>query len=582
MTVLAPRARQVPGVRRVRRVPSLASPALLALPAVAFVVVFAVFPLADFAWRSIRVDGSFTLAHYREIAESSYFGDVLVRTVLTSMGVTACCVVLGYPLAVLLHRARGRTKILLAALVVLPYLTSVLVRVFAWSALLGLRGPVNRVLVALGVFEEPQQLGHSLTGAVIGLVHVLMPIAVLTMWATMSRIAPGHEVTAGALGASPVRVFTSVYWPLSRPGVAAGALLVYVLALGAYVIPVALGATNGLLFAQVVADQATVALNWPLAGAMTVAMLLAGVAPLVVVRLVLRRRRDPYPARQRLALRFVLPVLELVPAPVWRVLARVLALLVLAFLVIPELVVVVFSVGPTNRLSLPPDSLTLDGYRAFFDDPLWTTPMSRSFAFAAADGVLALVLGGLAAYGLVRAGGRALTLGLGLLVFPLALPEIVPALSFYVFANRFGLSGTSSGVVIGQAVTAISLAVVIIAAVVRNIDLDLEHASRMSGASRLRTLARVVVPLAMPGLLVGGLYAFLNAFDNLVLPLFVAGLNTTVPVRMFSQMQDTLSSTIAVVASLLIGLLLAATAVAVAVMSRAPARIDLADVASRK
>lgn len=565
--------------------PSLASPALLALPAVAFVVVFAVFPLADFAWRSIRVDGSFTLAHYRQIVESNYFGDVLVRTVLTSMGVTACCVVLGYPLAVLLHRARGRTKILLAALVVLPYLTSVLVRVFAWSALLGLRGPVNRALVALGVFDEPQQLGHSLTGAVIGLVHVLMPIAVLTMWATMSRIAPGHEVTAGALGASPVRVFTSVYWPLSRQGVVAGALLVYVLALGAYVIPVALGATNGLLFAQVVADQATVALNWPLAGAMTVAMLLAGLAPLVVVRLarwVLRWRRDPYPARQRIASRIVLPALELVPAPVWRVLARVLAVLVLAFLVIPELVVVVFSVGPTNQLSLPPDSLTLDGYRAFFADPLWTTPMSRSFAFAAADGVLALVLGGLAAYGLVRAGGRVLTFGLGLLVFPLALPEIVPALSFYVFANRFGLSGTPSGVVIGQAVTAISLAVVIIAAVVRNIDLDLEHASRMSGASRLQTLRRVVVPLALPGLLVGGLYAFLNAFDNLVLPLFVAGLNTTVPVRMFSQMQDTLSSTIAVVASLLIALLLVATAVAVAVMSRAPARIDLADVASRK
>ncbi|MFC7497466.1 MULTISPECIES: ABC transporter permease subunit [unclassified Nocardioides] len=563
----------------------LANPALLALPGIAFVLVFAAYPLLNFAWGSVRVGESFTLDQYRQILESSYFGDVLVRTVLSAAAVMALCVVLGYPLAALLHRASGRTKLVLGALVVLPYLTSVLVRVFAWSALLGLKGPVNRVFVAVGIFDEPHQLGHSLVGALIGLVHVLMPIAILTMWATMSRIPAGHEVTARSLGASRVRVFATVFLPLSMPGVATGALLVYVLALGAYVIPVALGATNGLLFAQVVADQATVSLNWPLAGAMTVTMLVVGLLPLVLLRLGRRLsglRRDPYPARQRVASRVLHPVLEAVPDGVWSVAARATAYLVLAFLVVPELVVIVFSFGPANRLSFPPSTLTLDGYSRFFADPLWTESMSRSLVYAGVDAAIALVLGGLAAYGLVRSGGRTLVVGLAILVFPLALPEIVPALSYYVFANRAGIAGTAHGVVIGQAVTAISLAAVIVAAVVRNIDLNLEYASRMSGASRARTLWRIVVPMALPGLVVGGLYAFLNAFDNLVLPLFVAGLNTTVPLRMFSQMQDTLSSVVAVVASLLIGLLLLAAAIAALVMSRASARIDLADVAGRQ
>jgi putative spermidine/putrescine transport system permease protein len=567
-----------------RRIHFPSGPAGLALPALAFTALFAIYPLVQFAIDSVWVRGVFTWTNYVQLFTSSYFGDVLARTVLTSLGVMVVCILIGYPLAYFLNRAPGRAKVILIALVVLPYLTSVLVRVFAWSALLGLKGPINNFLVAVGIFAEPQQLGHSFTGTLIGLVHVLTPIAVLSMWATMSRIQRGHEVTAGALGASPTRVFMTVFLPLSMPGVATGALLVYVLSLGAYIIPVALGATNGLLFAQVVADQATVALNWPLAGAMTVAMLVFGLIPLVIVRVVQALaglRRNPYPVRNRIASRFVYPVLDVVSTAVWVGIARTVAILVLAFLVLPEIVVIIFSFGPVHDLSLPPAHLTLDGYQQFFADPRWIDAMGRSFAFAGVDAVIALALGGLAAYGLARSRPRIFAIGLGILLFPLALPEIVPALSFYVFANGVHLAGTPVGVIVGQGVTALGLAALITSTVVRNIDVNLEYASQMSGASRLQTILRIVAPLALPGLIVGGLYGFLNAFDNLVLPLFVAGFNQTIPVRMFFSMQDQLNSIIAVVATLLIGLLLAATAIAVIIMSKASTRIDVADVAKR-
>lgn len=564
---------------------SLSAPAALAIPAVLFIAIFAVYPLVAFAVRSVWVKGAFTWSNYLQLFNSNYFGEVLLRTVLTSLIVMAICLVIGYPLAYFINRVSGRAKIILISLVLLPYLTSVLVRVFSWAAMFNMRGPINSMLVALGIYDEPNPLlGFSTAGMLTGLVHVLTPIAVLSMWATMSRIQRGHEITAGALGASPARTFMTVFLPLSRPGVIAGGLVVYVMCLGAYIIPVALGPSNGLLFAQVVADSATIALNWPLAGAMTVIMLFAGIVPFIIVliiRALMGLRRSVYPLRNRVASRLLFPFLDIFPAAIWVGFTRTVALLVLAFLLLPEIVVVIFSFGPITALTIPPAYVTLDGYATFFADPAWTEPLGRSFVYAGVDALIALVLGGLAAYGLARSSNKIFVVGLGILLFPLILPEIVPALSFYVFASSFGLTGTSLGIILGQAVTAIGLCALISATVIRDIDINLEHASRMSGASKLQTLKLVVAPLALPGLFVGGLYGFLNAFDNLVLPLFIAEGNQTIPVRMFASMADSLNSVIAVVATLLILILLVITGVAVAIMSRSVTRLDLAKVASR-
>lgn len=521
---------------------TLSAPAALAVPAVLFIAIFAVYPLAAFAAQSVWVKGALSSSNYLYLFNTNYFGEVLLRTVLTSLVVMTVCLVIGYPLAYFINRASGRAKIILISLVLLPYLTSVLVRVFAWAAMFNLRGPINSLLVALGVYDEPNPLlGFSTAGMLTGLVHVLTPVAVLSMWATMSRIERSHETTAGALGASPVRTFMTVFLPLSMPGVTAGGLLVYVMCLGAYIIPVALGPTNGLLFAQVVADSATIALNWPLAGAMTVIMLVVGTIPLIIVVIVqalMGLRRSAYPLRNRVASRLLYPFLDVFPTVIWVGITRTVALLVLAFLVLPEVVVIIFSFGPIASLTIPPEYVTLDGYAAFFNDPAWTRPLGRSFVYAGVDALIALVLGGLAAYGLARSSNKIFMLGLGILLFPLILPEIVPALSFYVFASSFGLTGTSLGIILGQAVTAIGLCAIISATVIRDVDVNLEHASRMSGASKFQTLKRVVAPLALPGLFVGGLYGFLNAFDNLVLPLFVAEGNQTIPVRMFVSMAD--------------------------------------------
>lgn len=558
------------------------NPLYMAIPAVAFVVVFGIYPLVSFLLGSvIGPDGSYTVDQYTQLITSGYFIGTLLRTVATALMVTAICLVLAYPLAYATMKARGVRKILLIALILLPYLTSVIVRVYAWSALLSAQGPINNFLVAIGVFDEPQLLGHSDFGTGIGMVHIMLPIAALTLWSSLEKVDPSQETAAAALGASRMKTFATVFLPQSIGGAASAGVLVYVLALGAYVIPAALGGTNGLLFAQVVADQATQLLNWNLAAAMGTLMLVAAALPLLVIvgikaiaRSVKNRSAVITPV-QSAAMRWFYPVLDLIPPRLLSIGWKVGATVVLIFLLLPELVIIVFSFGPQDSLTLPPASLTLNGWQDVLSDPAWMVPLGRSLVYALIVAVFATLIGAFAAYGFARGRASVARLGLMVLLLPVILPEIVLAIAFYVFANQMGISGTDQGIIIGQSLTAVGMVVVVMTAIVRQVDVNLEYAARMSGASRARAMWEVVAPLIIPGFAVGFFYGFLTAFDNLVLPLFIAGSRTTVTVQMFNSMQQELTTAPAVIASMLLFALMAAITVGIAIQRTGRLRMGL-------
>lgn len=538
-----------------------AYPLALTAPAILFVALFGLWPLAGFLFGSIQsAEGGLTTGHYQQLLSDRVFLQVAVRTTLVSAVAAAVTLALAYPLAYVLTKVRGAAKMILIVLVALPYLTSVLVRVYAWAALLALDGPVNRLLVALGILDAPQLLGHSLFGTLLGMLHILCPIAVLTLWSQMEKIDPAQKAVAASLGASSTRAFLTVFLPQCRPGLEAAGTIVYVLALGAYVIPAALGGTKGLMFAQLVVDQATQLLEWEVAGAMGVLMLAIAGIPVMLLRLAgtLRSRTDAaITPTQHLAARFLHPILDQVPPGIGRAAAASCAAAVLAFLVVPELVVVVFSFGPVQQVVLPPASLSLDSYRAVLSDAGWLDPARRSVIYAAADALVAVTLGTAAAYGFVRGPTGWARVGAAVLLAPLVLPEILVAISFFVFATKAHLAGTALGIILGQAVGTIGLVVVVLGAVIRGVDVELEHAAQACGASRLRTLRDVVLPLIAPGVIVAFVYAALHAFDNLVTPLFIAGTRATVTVRMFLSMQEQLTSAPAVIASILIFALVA-------------------------
>jgi putative spermidine/putrescine transport system permease protein len=195
---------------------------------------------------------------------------LFLRTVLVALGVTACCLLLGYPLAYLMASAGPRLRGLLLFVVMLPFWTSLLVRTTAWIVLLQRKGVINDLLVSLGAIREQERLAlvYNMTGTMVAMVHVLLPFFVLPLYSVMRGI-PATYVRAGAsLGARPFHVFRRVYWPLTLPGVSAGGALVFILALGYYVTPALVGGRTGQLISNQIAFHMQRSLNWGLAAAL--------------------------------------------------------------------------------------------------------------------------------------------------------------------------------------------------------------------------------------------------------------------------------------------------------------------------
>ena len=245
---------------------------LLVLPALVFYLAIYLYPLSRIAAWSFFDNGP-TLTFYRDLLGESMYYRALANTLEISLLSTALCLLLGYPLAYLMATTAHRARRVLMILILIPFWTSVLVRTFAWIVILGNNGLLNRTLIALGVTDTPMKLLFNMTGVQIGMVHVLLPFMVFPLLAVMSRIDPNTLRVARSLGASPRRAFIEVFLPLSRPGIAAGCVLVFLLAVGFYVTPALLGGPGQVTLATMIDMQINTFLNWGLAASLGVVLL---------------------------------------------------------------------------------------------------------------------------------------------------------------------------------------------------------------------------------------------------------------------------------------------------------------------
>jgi putative spermidine/putrescine transport system permease protein len=249
-------------------------------------------------WRTLKSNGSKFTLHYllqaidldlqwdgsieRAPPEKRLYINILLRTLWISFVVTLVCILLGYPLAFLIATAPPRRAKILILLVLLPFWTSLLVRTAAWVIVLQKAGVVNDTLLFLGLIDEPLTLIFNRTGVYIAMVHILLPFMVLPLYSVMKGISPDHMRAAASLGARPAAAFFSIYLPQSMPGLAAGCLLVYVIALGFYITPALIGGGSDQMLAYLIAEFATNTANWGLAGALAM-LLLACIAVLYPV-----------------------------------------------------------------------------------------------------------------------------------------------------------------------------------------------------------------------------------------------------------------------------------------------------------
>jgi putative spermidine/putrescine transport system permease protein len=217
------------------------------------------------------VDGAIVAAP----EEQAIYRDVFIRTFVISSVVTALCLLLGFPVAYLLAAVPAKRSNLLMIFILLPFWTSLLARTCAWIVLLQSQGVVNDGLIWLGVIDEPLRLIYNRFGVYIAMTHILLPFMILPLYSSMKAISPAYMRAAASLGASPATAFLRVYLPQTMPGMAAGCLLVFILALGYYITPALVGGGADQMISYFIALYTTETANWGLASALGAVLLFA-------------------------------------------------------------------------------------------------------------------------------------------------------------------------------------------------------------------------------------------------------------------------------------------------------------------
>lgn len=213
---------------------------------------------------------------------------ILWRTFEISLVVTLACLLLGYPLAYWLSTLPARQANVLMILVLVPFWTSILVRVAAWIVLLQREGLVNKALLSLSVVQEPLTMLFNRSGVIVAMVHILLPFMILPLVSVMKSVPPTYLRAAVSLGSPPLAAFFRVYLPQTYPGIGAGALLVFILSIGYYVTPALLGGADDQMLSYYIAQYTNVDINWGMACALGAVLLAATLVLYAVYRRVVK------------------------------------------------------------------------------------------------------------------------------------------------------------------------------------------------------------------------------------------------------------------------------------------------------
>jgi putrescine transport system permease protein len=232
-----------------------------------------------------------TLANFALIASDDLYLRAYLGSLANAALATALCLLLGYPIAYAIARARGARRQLLLFLVMLPFWTSFLIRVYAWIAILQPNGLLNEFLIGLGLITAPLPLLNNQFSVELGLVYSYLPFMVLPLYGSLSALDWSLAEAAADLGARPRQVFSRVTLPLTLPGIAAGSLLVLIPAIGEFVIPDLLGGPDTLMIGKVLWDEFFNNRDWPVAAAIAVALVAALAVPLLAAQRFLERGR---------------------------------------------------------------------------------------------------------------------------------------------------------------------------------------------------------------------------------------------------------------------------------------------------
>lgn len=254
----------------------------LTAPLVLLLIFSFLYPVGRLLWMSVATPDGFTAEHYLRVWNQPLYLNILWRTIRLALVVTVASFLLAYPVAYAMTLVKNRWAAVMSACVLIPLWTSVLVRSYAWIVLLQRNGVINNLLRDSGVITDPLHMLYTEGSVMIAMTHNLLPFMILPIYSALNTIPPELAKAARNLGAGPMQAFFRVTLPLSLPGVYAGSLMTFILALGFYITPALVGGPHTLMMATLIGQQATDLLNWPFAAALS-GVLLAATLLLVAI-----------------------------------------------------------------------------------------------------------------------------------------------------------------------------------------------------------------------------------------------------------------------------------------------------------
>jgi putative spermidine/putrescine transport system permease protein len=265
------------------------APLLLIAPAAIVLALFLFLPYLNIVLMSFRAPAQgapfgegLTLANYAKFFADPFYLLQVMNTLWIALVVTAICLVIGFPVAWQLARTDTRMRAVYYALVLSPLLVGIVIRSYGWTILLGNNGVINRTLTSWGLIESPLPLMYNATGIIIALVHVFLPFMILPIMGALQGVDPSLDAAARSLGASRTMAFRRITLPLAMPGIQAGCILVFVLALSSYVTPVLIGGLRVKTMAVTVVDALIDTFQWPFGSALALILSLTGALAVIL------------------------------------------------------------------------------------------------------------------------------------------------------------------------------------------------------------------------------------------------------------------------------------------------------------
>ena len=473
----------------------------------------------------------FTLENYTRLLDPLYF-EVLVHSLNMALIATLACLVLGYPFAWFLVKLPEKVRPLLLFLLIVPFWTNSLIRIYGLKIFLSTKGYLNEFLLWLGVIDTPIRIMFTPSAVIIGLVYILLPFMVMPLYSSIEKLDKPLLEAARDLGASKLQTFTRIIIPLTMPGIIAGCLLVMLPAMGLFYVSDLMGGAKNLLIGNVIKVQFLNIRDWPFGAATSITLtIVMGLMLLIYWR----------------ASRLLNKKVEL-----GRLLRGGFMTAIYAYLYIPIIILIVNSFN-SSRFGINWQGFTTKWYGLLMNNDSLLQAAQHSLTMAVLSATFATLIGSLTAVALYRYRFRGKPFVSGMLFVVMMSPDIVMAISLLVLFMLIGIQLGFWSLLFSHITFCLPFVVVTVYSRLKGFDVRMLEAAKDLGASEVTILRKIILPLAMPAVAAGWLLSFTLSMDDVVVSSFVTGPGYEIlPLKIYSMVKVGVSPEVNALATILL------------------------------